>query len=201
MFLGVRGDQGLWSGFPFGEGDYFRTSAVAGRRRRVQSWATGHAIFRAPHTASSSGKRQVRAPDPPSWRAPIRFLSLRFWTGCFERYIARREWPRAGVCAVYPCNDGRCQSLLRVQSVPGNSFPRVVSGDRVHARLRTAPSCVYNGPAKLRIHNITCSPTVAARMGTPCHPSCPYSRTDCPVDTESYVLPSEPKTTEPGSAI
>lgn len=92
-------------------------------------------------------------------------------------------------------------SLPRVQSVPGNSFPRVASEDGAHDRLKgMAPSCVYDdGLAKLRIHKhlIYSRPS----NGNPMPSKLPLLEDGLFVDTESYVLPSEPKTTEPGSAI
>lgn len=155
-----------------------------------------------PHTALSDGKRQVRALNPPSWRVPIRFLCLRFWTSRrFERYIARRKRPWAGVCAVYPCSDGRCQSLLRVQSCLAIRSREWLPKMGVHTQLRTTPSCVYNGLAKLRIHNTTNISYSRPSNGNPMPSKLPPLEDGLFVDTESYVLPSEPKTTEPGSAI
>lgn len=95
-------------------------------------------------------------------------------------------------------------SLLRVQSVPGNSFPRVASEDgAMHDRLKgMTPSCVYDdGLAKLRIHRHHVYRYSRPSNGNPMPSKLSLLEDGLFVDTESYVLPSEPKTTEPGSAI
>lgn len=107
------------------------SSAVAGRRR-VQSWPDDRTCqLPSPTLPRRMEKGKSVYFNPPSWRVPIRFLCLRFWTSCccFERYIARRKWPCAGCLCGVPLQrrDGLplfCGSSRAWQFVPASGFRR-----------------------------------------------------------------------------
>lgn len=130
-----------------------------------------------PHTASSDGERQVRALQPTvlacsdqvSLSTVLDELLLLRTIYCTSEMAVRGVFVRCTLAATR-----RSPSLLRVQpclAIRSREWlPKI--------EYILALSCVYSGLAKLRIHIV--SPTVALRMGIPCHRSrCPHSRTDC----------------------